>query len=279
MDDKYNPRTYWENRLSRRLDIATVGQKGLGFVYNGWLYRARFRAIRRAIKKLKINISGKSLIDIGVGSGAWIPFWERLQPGKIVGFDITSASVSNLRTRYPHILFFQGDICSQNEITFGERFDVVTAFDILFHITEDTAFSNAISNLSKMVECDGWVIISDSFCSNSWGPIYHEYHRSYDVYLRELESAGLKPIHVEPIFFAMTTNICSPDSKYDEYLSRLAQAALRLVNRLSRRQSTEWMNYLIGCGLYFIDNVFNKIVSKGPSLNVLFARKQHSKIL
>ncbi len=273
MEKKYDPKTYWEHRLSERLDITTVGHKGLGYVYNGWLYKARFRAMRRAIRKLNISISGRSLIDIGVGSGAWIPFWETLRPTKIVGLDITSASVSVLRVRYPHMDFCQGDICSQTGIILKKKFNIVTAFDILFHITDDDCFSNAISNLSKLIESDGWLILSDSFCNNSWGPFYHEYHRSYDAYLEAFNSVGLKPIHVEPIFFAMTTNISIPDSRYDTYLSRFAETTLRLVSRLSQRQSTEWMNYPIGYGLYLLDGMFNKIRSKGPSLNILFARK------
>lgn len=84
----------------------------------------------------------------------------------------------------------------------SERFDIVTAFDVLFHIhiTDDTAFSRAILNISKMVKYGGLVIISDSFCSKPWGPFYHEYHRTYEHYVRELRLAGMEPIHLEPIF-------------------------------------------------------------------------------
>ena len=38
MDVKYDPKEYWEHRLSKKLDLTTVGHSGLGYVYNHWLY-------------------------------------------------------------------------------------------------------------------------------------------------------------------------------------------------------------------------------------------------
>ena len=273
MEEKYNPIVYWENRLSKGLDLTTVGQMGLGYVYNSWLYRARFQAMNRALKRLNLDVSQKSLIDVGVGCGAWIPFWQNHTVSEIVGLDITSASVCALGKRYPQFSFFQEDICFPSQITRREKFDMITAFDILFHITDDTDFSNAVLNLSKLVKFGGWVIVSDSFGKKPWGPFYHEYHRAYDVYVREFNSVGLKPVHIEPIFYTMTTNICYSDSRYEGFISRCTKIMLKIVNRLSSRPQTEWMNHLIGCSMYLIDKVFYRIERTGFSLKLLFAQK------
>lgn len=273
IEENYNPKVYWEDRLSETLDLTTVGQMGLGYVYNRWLYRARFHAVHRALMRLNLDVSQKSIIDVGVGCGAWIPFWQKHNISKIVGLDITSASVCALGNRYPQYSFFKADICSTTEIPSEETFDIVTAFDVLFHITNDSDFSNGILNLSKLVKRGGWLILSDSFCKKSWGPFYHEYHRSYDDYLREFNSRSLKPVHIEPIFYTMTTNICDFDSRYKRFISQFTKIMLNIVSRLSSRPQTEWMNHLIGCSLYLLDRVLCQIEQAGFSLKLLFVEK------
>jgi SAM-dependent methyltransferase len=272
---EYNPKAYWEQRLSKNLDIATVGSLGLGCVYNYWLYKARFRAMERALAKLSLNLndSDKSLLEIGVGSGAWIPFWQRKGVSQITGLDITSASIRTLRERYPNFRFIQGDICSTLPFVQEGSFDLVTAFDVLFHVVEDVGFSNAVSNIARMVNRDGWVMISDSFCEKPWGPFYHEYHRSRDHYLGELGRTGLRAIHLEPIFFTMTSPICASEAGYAGFLAQLTNSVLHLVSKLAAHKKTERFNHLIGCCLYLIDGAFGQVAKAGPSLKILFARK------
>jgi len=273
MKDKYKPEEYWENRLSKKLDITTIGHLGLGYIYNNWLYRARFHAMHRALRKLNLDVSRKSLIDIGVGSGSWIPFWQKHGIAKIVGLDITSASIRALRNQYPQLEFIKRNICAAFPLTKEENFDIVTAFDVLFHIIDDTDFSKAIANISKFVKCGGWVMISDNFCSKSWGPFYHEYHRDYDHYLREFKIVDLNIVHIEPIFTIMTTAICESGTGYKRLLDLFTRVTLRLVSKLSSSRQTEWINYIIGCSLYLLNNILCRIVRMGPSLKILFAQK------
>jgi ubiquinone/menaquinone biosynthesis C-methylase UbiE len=273
MKERYDPKFYWQERFSKTLDLTSVGQMGLGYVYNSWLYRARFHTMHRALRKLNLNISSKSLIDIGVGSGAWIPYWQKHNISKLVGLDITSASIDALEHRYPQYTFFKVDICSTSKIPCEETFDIVTAFDVLFHLTNDNDFSNGILNLSRLVKRGGWLILSDSFCKKSWGPFYHEYHRSYDDYLREFDCRGLRPVHIEPIFYTMTTTICDSNFVNSHLLSLFTRAVLHIVSKLSSRPQTEWMNHLIGSSLYFLDCVFFQIGRPGCSLKLLFVQK------
>ena len=272
MKEQYNPQKYWEQRLSKKLDLTTVGQLGLG-IYNYWLYKARFRAMRRALRKLEIDVSGKSLIDVGVGSGAWIPFWREYKIHQIVGLDITSSSISTLKNQYPDLSFFQRDICSKLAFAQEGNFDIVTAFDVLFHITDDTGFSNAILNISRLVKYGGLIIMSDSFCSRPWGPFYHEYHRTFDDYLKEFGLVGLKPLYLEPIFIIMTTIICESDNAYERMMAGFTRVTLRLIGILSSYPVTEWMNHPIGCSLYLMDGLLRRITKTGLSLKILIAQK------
>lgn len=275
MSQQYIPAKYWEQRFSKKLDLSTVGHLGLGPAYNKWLYKARFRALSRGIRKLDLRCRGESLLDLGVGSGGWIPFWQNLGLAKLVGLDITSASVATLQEQYPQYKFIQGDICDAVAIGLTEKFEFITAFDVLFHITDDSAFSKSISTISQLVKPNGWVIISDSFCEKPWGPIYHEYHRTWNHYLQELRKADLDPVHCVPIYFTMTTTICACEVPCGNLLSQFTGIVLKVVARLARRWQTEWINNLIGSVLYIADGVLCRFSGTGPSLKIVFARKGH----
>lgn len=270
---EYDPKAYWENRFSKNLDLTTVGHSGLGHVYNNWLYRARFSAMRRALRTLNLDFSRKSLMDIGVGSGSWIPFWQRYRVSEIVGLDITSTSIRTLKNKYPQFTFIQGNICKELTFAKDECFDIVTAFDILFHITDDIDFNKAVENISTRIRTGGWALICDSFCNTSWEPFYHEHHRSFDDYAKVLNMVSLDIVHIEPIFITMTTTICDSSFGYKVLLDRLTKVTLGLVGRLSTSQKTEWLNHLIGCSLYLFDVTLCRIIRTGPSLKILFAKK------
>jgi len=273
-EPRYSPEPYWQKRFARNVDLTTVGDLTLGYAYNCWLYRARFGAMRRALKKLAMDVSGRSVLDIGVGSGAWIPFWQKHGVSKIVGFDIASASVRALRERYPQFRFIRGNICSALPVEARETFHIVTAFDVLFHVTDDQDFSRAIVNISGFLKPGGWALLTDSFCAKPWGPSFHEYHRSYDHYLTQLDTASLTPIHMEPIFHTMTPPLSDPESPCGRARTRLTSMSLRLVRKLSSRPGMAWMNHGIGCSLFLLDNALCRCAKSSPSLKILFARKR-----
>jgi SAM-dependent methyltransferase len=270
--EPYRPETYWESRFSDKLDVSIVGHAGLGYIYNAWLYRGRFRALRRALHAQELDVRQNSVIEIGVGSGAYLPFWQSLGVSSLTGLDITSASVALLSNRYPQFRFAQGDIGRAAPPIEG-AYDIVTAFDVLFHITDTADFANAIGNIATLTRPGGVAILSDGFCSNPWGPFYHEYHRTYRDYCQELERVGLEPFHLEPIFFTMSTTLCEPESKH-RYLAAFVHSVLQLVIRLAARRHTEWANNLVGSGLFVMDGILGRTMATGPSLKYLFARRQ-----
>ena len=190
----------------------------------------------------------------------------------ITGVDITAASVTLLSGRYPQLRFEQGNICAAKPPIEGE-WDFVTAFDVLFHLTDSTDFANAIANMARLTRPGGIAILSDGFCVNPWGPFYHEYHRTYDNYHAELVRVGLQPFHLEPIFYTMTTTLCEPETAHRR-LASFTRLTQRLVSRLAARSSTQWTNHIVGGGLYAVDGLLGRTLATGPSLRLLFARRQ-----
>lgn len=267
--DHCEPGRYWEQRFSEHLDITTVGHAGLGRVYNSWLYKARFRTLQHTLRTLGIVVRGKSIAELGVGSGIWIPFWQAREPVSLTGVDITSASIEALQAKYPQYDFIQGDLSVPLPLAQVRCFDVVTAFDVLFHLVDDSGFAQAIANIGKLVAPGGCALISDSFCSRPWGPFVHEYHRSYSHYAHELRSAGMTPVHIRPIFFMMTTTLCSEYGR----LSQATRLILTTISKLASRRILETFNHAPGLSLYIIDGLLARIYENGPSLKLMVARK------
>jgi 2-polyprenyl-3-methyl-5-hydroxy-6-metoxy-1,4-benzoquinol methylase len=269
MKRSYIPSEYWEKRLSTNgLTLATVGYSGLGFIYNSWLYRARFSALNRILKKLKVPVSNSKILDVGVGSGAYISFWQKRGIQYITGIDITDISVNTLKDKYPSYRFIKNDITRNDFDGLAEQYDIITSFDVLFHVVDDIGFQTAIANLSKLIKSDGWLIISDSFCDNPWGPLFHEYHRTLIYYQTELERNNFVVKHIEPIFYTMTTPLCG--NKLMVFLSKTLNQLIVILNKISW---TRWFIHLIGALLYSIDYLLGYLLPSGPSLKYLIAQK------
>src|SRR2546423_1632000 len=105
------------------------------------------RAVRRAVK----NVPSSSVLDIGSGSGFYIQQWRRLGATRILGLDLTDAAVSNRRRQFPELRFIQLDITGPIEGLQPDSFDIVSAFDILYHIIDDAAYDRALLNISMML--------------------------------------------------------------------------------------------------------------------------------
>jgi len=271
VEPKYNAAEFWEKRLGGGPTLMSVGHSGLGLIYNQWMYKARFRSLEKILQRNHIPVAQKQIVEIGVGSGAYIPFWKKKSAEQITGIDITESSIVALSEKYPELEFVQADIGSA-DTAISNIYDVATAFDILFHITDDEKFSNAISNLSKMLKSGGIVVMSDSFCAEPWGPFFHEYHRTYEHFVAELEKANLFVVDIEPIFFTMTTVLCT-ESNSAKRFSRFVTTMHRQIQRIARRKRVEKLNHLIGFALYVVDGLLAKVNRDGPSLKIMVARK------
>ena len=267
-EEELQAQSYWEERLSANLGLTTVGHAGLGYAYNAWLYRARYRALRRALAVAGIDARGAAVAEVGVGSGAYIPFWRAQGIRRLTGLDITSISVQTLAARYPEYAFVQCDIGPVLSAAAPRDHELVTAFDVLFHIVEDAHFARAIANLAGLARPRGHLLISDSLADRAWGPTHTEHHRTFDHYRDEMERNRLRVVAVEPIFYTMTTTFAGSPS-----LARFTRRTTRAIGKLAARPATAWANHLSGAALYAADGLLARSGERGPSLNLLVAVK------
>jgi len=84
----------------------------------------------------KIGIKGKTVLDIGSGSGAWSANFLRMGAEKVEGIDFAPKMVAQAQKNHPEIKFQQGN--AENLSQFSDNsFDIVTASFVLHGVKKD----------------------------------------------------------------------------------------------------------------------------------------------
>lgn len=200
----FDPREYWETRLTEHWNLHGVGFAGYGLRYNEWLYRVRRRVFLSHVRALNLDLSRSKILDVGSGTGFYVAIWKSLRVQSITASDFTTTAVERLRKAYPDVASVQLDIgASLQAQGFAGTFDVVTAFDVLFHIIEDVRFRTAVFNVSSLCRSGGYFLFSDNFLHGKTLRSPHQVHRSLEDVTTVLEEAGLHVVKRAPMFFLM----------------------------------------------------------------------------
>ena len=120
------------------------------------------KGFRRAIDNInnKIDISEKTVLDIGTGPGAWAALFNEYGAAKVHGVDFAHKMIKKASKRYsPEITFSIGD--AENLTEFKDNsFDIVTASFVLHGVKKDKRqiMLNEMKRISKK-----YVIINDYY--------------------------------------------------------------------------------------------------------------------
>jgi len=114
---KFDPKQYWNERLTKHYDLIGVGDISLTMNYNKWSYNVTRFNICKQIKKY-VESSPGMILDIGSGTGFVIEIWQLFKK-QINGIDISPEAVKNLRQKFQTEQFFEIDAGS-DELPFEE---------------------------------------------------------------------------------------------------------------------------------------------------------------
>jgi SAM-dependent methyltransferase len=99
-------------------------------------FRARNRLIVQALQRWFPAM--KSFLEIGCGSGFVLrAVAENFPQAAVAGSEVLAAGLPHARTRVPRAALFQAD---GRTLPYSAEFDVVGAFDVLEHVTDDDCF-------------------------------------------------------------------------------------------------------------------------------------------
>lgn len=261
---EYVPDRYWEERYGR-FDLASSGHRDLPEAYNRWLYRRKMGRIRECLRKEGFPASSSRVLELGCGTGVYVEMWKSMGVASLTGFDITAASVEHLAPRYPEYRFHREDVSDPGLL---ERhpggFDLVTAFDVLYHVVEDGKFARALENISALSRPGALLLVHDMFLP---GPdLHHGYirWRSLEAYARELDRAGFDILRRLPIFCFMIQ------------ASRLSGHAALLHGWAWKgfRRAIERAPDAAGRALNALDGALLGMMREGPSMHLAVCRKR-----
>lgn len=192
----YRPREFWDQRLSEHFDLRGTGETGLPLAYNRACYQLRGEVLKHALAERGFDPGGRSVLDVGCGSGFFTRYY--LERGaRVTGLDIAPTSVERLRERHPDASFVLGDV---SETAIAGRYDLVNAFDVLYHIVDDQRWERAMEHLCDAVTPGGWLLFTDSFPRREQPAreAAHNRMRSMDRYQQVLRAHGVVPVKAYP---------------------------------------------------------------------------------
>jgi SAM-dependent methyltransferase len=260
----FDPKTYWEKRLTANYNLRGVGDRRFGQTYNAWLYRVRSRVFRRVTRRLDLDLQSASVVDIGSGTGFYVDQWLRLGVHALIGTDLTTVAVAKLKERFPAQEFCELDIGGHALPLAKGSFDAVSAFDVLFHIVDDDRYRKAISNIAALLRPGGYFLYSDNLLRAGSHRTDHQFSRSRSDFESTLHDAGLHIVLRRPMFYLMSTPVDSQSKLLKRSWER-RELALQMGEKAERR---------IGRTLYPLELLLTAIFHEGPSTEVLVCRKR-----
>jgi len=128
------------------------------------MHLSRLAHIKRYKKAAELIGSGKRVLDAGCGYGYGSKILAE-RSFRVIGIDVSLEAVDYARNIYSqsNTNFFRSDIVDFDCLEFG-RFDVITLFEVLEHLTDPSA---ALKNIRNGLRRSGKLIISVPNGNNS----------------------------------------------------------------------------------------------------------------
>ena len=275
----FDPKQYWEERLKKHCDLEGVGCIGRSATLNQFLYRAKTRAMNRALSRLPLALASSNLrmLDIGAGTGFWIDYFLTKGVNSITGIDIAPSAVSSLKAKYSKLtdktLEFRCTDIASSDLSLKPDIDLVTAIDVLYHIIADEKFYRAIKNVAQVLKPGGYLFLTDILSSqrDDISPQQHVHWRDLDQYKQELERNGLDVVYLAPIYTLLQSPV---DAKgiFGRLLNLFYyQISFRLTSKAASTPMVIEKAYLNI--LYNLDSLTTLFPRFGVSTKLLVARR------
>jgi SAM-dependent methyltransferase len=197
----FDPSAYWRRRVTQGADLGVVGHRALGREYNAYIYRRRVEALDGFLAGVSVDPHTASVLDVGAGSGFYLDYWQQRGAKNVVGIDVSPAAASALQQRFPAYRILCADVTKPDSLDCESvEFDVITLFDVLYHITRDTDAEAALKAISSRLAPNGYLLVFDHIMRRDYSLRRHVRFRGEETYSLMLRAAQLQIIERISLF-------------------------------------------------------------------------------
>jgi 2-polyprenyl-3-methyl-5-hydroxy-6-metoxy-1,4-benzoquinol methylase len=204
VDPPFDPRAFWEKSLSENFDLKGTGHPGLSEAYNERCYRLRAFVLDQLLMKNRVPMAGREVLDAGCGSGFFVEHYLA-RGAHVTGMDLTEVAVRRLSERFPSARFEVGDLSTWRP---ARTYDLVSCFDVLFHVVDDDAWERALTNLADAVAPGGYLVFTEAFSGSARAhEVVHNKSRGREAYETGLIARGLALMDERPTHHLMNREL------------------------------------------------------------------------
>lgn len=202
------------------------------------------------------------MLDVGSGTGFYLKEWTKLGVRQLNGSDITETATLHLARLYPNATIVQADVGDEEFRPPDYPVDVVSAFDVLFHIVDDARYARALRNIAGALSPGGWFLYSDNLVDRPTGTVHYKSRNAQDI-MHSLDAAGFTVRKRVPVFVLMNDPVSSKNRALRRWFS--------FVFNLSRR--SENAGDIVGRLLFPLELLAGRIVRHGPSTEIIVCQR------
>ena len=155
----FDATAYWQDRM-RQSSLATTGLQGMPLSWQQSLYRQSERVLFGLLGD-HVTLSGASVLNFGCGTG----YFDEAMAGRgarVAGIDLSAETIARLRAKHPNRIYRAGELASEVNLVDGlGQFDLVTAIDVLYHITDEPKLRRTVERLRDLVMPGGYFLITE----------------------------------------------------------------------------------------------------------------------
>jgi 2-polyprenyl-3-methyl-5-hydroxy-6-metoxy-1,4-benzoquinol methylase len=271
----YSHSEYWRN-LHNRMDLSAVGQSSLPADINVWIYRTKARNLKRFTRRHGLVAKkGGRVLEVGVGTGYWLPMWKKFGY-RVDGCDLVQVAVDRVQRAHPDGTFWQADVSRPEGILAGggdhagQGYDLVTATEVLLHVTKDDEFVRALGNMAAAVKPGGFLLLVEPALTitkkhKPYDPKLSSRARVLRTYRKPLSELGMEFVTVEATTVPASNPIEYSSTRKGRLYRKWWLAVASSRNHPGRAR-------FIGPTMYALDGVL-MLTNEAPTSKILLFRR------
>lgn len=254
-------RSYWEQRLGADVPLHSVGFHGLSNAFVSWLYRVRVQRFLRTARPYARP--GMRILDVGTGGGFYLSLWQRLGVRDLTATDLTDASLSAVRRRFPGIHTARFDVGEPDLPLEEHAFDAITCMDVMHHVMDDAQYDQALRNFARLLKPGGILIFTDNFLHADEAYVApHSANRPLPQIEASLRASGFRLRARRPMFVLMNNPVDSSNRLFKFYWKAMSFLCENAI-----------LGMLLGAVLYPIEVLLTSVLAEGPSTEICVAQR------